>query len=57
MCFVLLVFTPLVDILNMAKEKAKKLLETGNYERDRNFVISLINAAEKTYLCTKEKRR
>ena len=42
-----------VDILNMAKEKAKKLLETGNYERDRNFVISLINAAEKMYLCTK----
>jgi hypothetical protein len=42
-----------VDILNMAKEKAKKLLETGNYERDRNFVVSLINAAEKTYFCTK----
>ena len=46
-----------VDILNMAKEKAKKLLETGNYERDRNFIVSLINAAEKMYLCTKEKRR
>ena len=42
-----------VDIVNMAKEKAKKLLETGNYERDRNFVVSLINAAEKMYLCTK----
>ena len=38
-----------VDIVNMAKEKAKRLLETGNYERDRNFVVSLINAAEKTY--------
>ena len=40
-------------LANELKEKAKKLLETGNYERDRNFVVSLINAAEKMYLCTK----
>ena len=42
-----------VDIVNMAKEKAKRLLETGNYERDRNFIVSLINAAEKTYFYKK----
>ncbi|WP_024468585.1 hypothetical protein [Treponema pedis] len=42
-----------LDIVNMAKEKVKKLLETGNYERDRSFVISVINAAEKMYFCMK----
>jgi hypothetical protein len=31
------------DIIKIVVEKAKQLLETGNYERDRNFVNTVIN--------------
>ena len=34
------------DILKTAIVKAKELLNTGNYERDRNFVNTIINAIE-----------